>query len=401
MRIIVGADFVPTPENEQYFIDGNMSAVLDGELYDIVKSADFSVFNLECALTRTEERIKKGGPAIFAAPETINGYKALGVGVLAIANNHVFDCGYDGFVDTLNAIDGAGINRIGGGMTKEEASRGYITEIEGKKIGVYAACEHEFSWISDYGVGANGFDALDTLDEIAELKKQCDYLIVLYHGGKEHYAYPSPYLRRVTRKIVEKGADIVLCQHTHIIGAEEDYKGGKIVYGQGNFVFVKNREDYPATWFYGMLVAIDITDDGVKYEYIPFEATETGAKLSNDPSLIEGFMARTEEIKDEEATARRFAEYADKTINGRYLRLATGRLIDPEDSLFNDCARFIAHCMECEVHRETIMVGVRHRLGMGIYGEVRFDENGVRIKPEATDTPSEDGLLSHANPNIK
>ena len=401
MRIIIGADFVPTPENEQLFIDGNMSAVLTGGLYDIVKSADFSVFNLECALTRSEERIIKAGPAIFAAPEAINGYKELGVGVLALANNHIFDCGYDGFTDTLNAIDGAKIPRVGAGLTKEEAARGYIAEISGKKIGVYAACEHEFSWVDDYGVGTNGFDPFDTLDEIAELKKQCDYLIVLYHGGKEHYAYPSPYLRRVTRKIVEKGADIVLCQHTHIIGAGEDYKGGKIIYGQGNFVFVKSRNEFPETWFKGMLVAVDITDDGVKYEYIPFEATETGAKLSTDPSLLEGFMARTEEIKDEEATARRFAEYADETINGRYLRLATGRLIAPEDPTFNKCARVIAHFMECEVHREMIMVGVRHRLGMGKYGEVRFDENGVRIKPEATDTPSEDGLLSHANPNIK
>lgn len=389
MRIIIGADFVPTPENEQYFIDGNMKAVLGDELFDIVKSADFRVFNLECALTRTEERIKKAGPAIFAAPEAINGYKALGVDVLSIANNHVFDCGYDGFVDTLNALDNAGINRIGGGMTKKEASRGYIAEIDGKKIGVYSACEHEFSWIEDYGVGANGFDALDTLDEIAELKKQCDYLIVLYHGGKEHYAYPSPYLRRVTRKIVEKGADIVLCQHTHIIGAEEDYKGGKIVYGQGNFVFVKTTPEYPKSWFYGLLVAVDITDDGVSYEYIPFEATETGAKLSSDPSLLEGFYARTEEIKDEEATALRFAKYADETINGRYIRRALGWRIEDEDPQFNKSARSMAHFMECEVHREMIITGVRYRLGMGKYGEIQFDENGERIRPDSEQAPAE------------
>ena len=43
-----------------------------------------------------------------------------------------------------------------------------------------------------------------------ELKKQCDYVIVLYHGGKEHYRYPSPYLQKVCRKIVDKGADIVV-----------------------------------------------------------------------------------------------------------------------------------------------------------------------------------------------
>ena len=78
---------------------------------------------------------------------------------------------------------------------------------------------------------------MESLDHIQNLKDQCDYVIVLYHGGKEHYRYPSPYLQRVARKMVEKGADLVVCQHSHCIGCYEKYKDSMIIYDQGNFIF--------------------------------------------------------------------------------------------------------------------------------------------------------------------
>ena len=104
-----------------------------------------------------------------------------------------------------------------------------------------AVSEHEFTIASENSAGANSFDPLDSLDQISNLKKEVDYLIILYHGGKEYYRFPTPYLQRVCRKIVDKGANLVVCQHSHCIGAFEDYKNSKIIYGQGNFIF--DRED--------------------------------------------------------------------------------------------------------------------------------------------------------------
>ena len=122
-------------------------------------------------------------------------------------------------------------------LNKEQAEKPFIIEKDGKKIGIYNCCEHEFSWVEDNGVGCNGFDALETPDKVKALKEECDYVIVLYHGVKEYYQYPSPRLRKVCRKLTGKGADLVLCQHTHCVGCEEDYAGGKIICGHGNFIF--------------------------------------------------------------------------------------------------------------------------------------------------------------------
>src|SRR5690606_29065463 len=112
------------------------------------------------------------------------------------------------------------------------------------KIGFYVCAEHEFSIASVDSPGANPFDPLESLDHIADLKNECDYVVVLYHGGKEHYRYPSPYLQKVCRKMADKGANLVICQHSHCIGCFEVYKDSTLVYGQGNFIFNKHDNEY-------------------------------------------------------------------------------------------------------------------------------------------------------------
>lgn len=95
----------------------------------------------------------------------------------------------------------------------------------GVKAGVYACAEHELSIIFEKTPTTSPFIPLCRLDHIADLKQKFDYVIVLYHGGKEHYRYPSPNLQKACRKMVDKGADLVVCQHNHCIGCKEKHKG--------------------------------------------------------------------------------------------------------------------------------------------------------------------------------
>ena len=173
-------------------------------------------------------------------------------------------------------------------------------------------------------------------------------------------------MRKVCRKIVDKGADIVLCQHTHCIGVEEDYNGGKIVYGQGNFVFVKDKKEYPFEgWFTGMLVAIDITDEGVSYEYIPYDMTDKGVLLSHDPALLDGLRSRSEEAKDELAMAKKYAEFAAGMMGGRYIKHMVGHPID--DEFIAARGKAIFHYLECEAHYEALHTGLKYVLGYPIF----------------------------------
>lgn len=359
-RILIGADFIPSECNQKAFDNGDAKALVGEGLLNIINHADYRIFNLETAIYDGYSPIVKAGPNISAPTTSINGYKALKTDLLSIANNHVFDHGKEGFISTLNALDSAKIGRVGGGMNLEEAKAPFIFNLDGKKIGVYACCEHEFSWVEDFGCGSNGFDPFESLDEIVELKSKCDYVIVLYHGGKEHYVYPSPYLRKVCRKIIDKGADIVLCQHTHCVGTEEDYNGAKIVYGQGNFIFNKQYVKVE-TWLTGILVAIDIDNDGAKVSYYPYESTKTGIKLSSNPEIIGGFNRRSKEIMQKGFIEKKFSQLADEKY--RWYLDVLAQASNPEKAGATVC-----NFVECEVHREMIITSLKNATARGETG---------------------------------
>ena len=120
---------------------------------------------------------------------------------------------------------------------KIEAKKPCFVQIGGVTIGLMAFAEHEFNLAGKNVAGANGFDSFESFNEIKESKTKCDYLVILFHGGVEYHKYPSPLLQKRCRKMVLSGANLILCQHSHCIGAMETYKEGTIVYGQGNSVF--------------------------------------------------------------------------------------------------------------------------------------------------------------------
>lgn len=135
-----------------------------------------------------------------------------------LANNHILDQGEQGLHSTMDVLNSNNIPFAGVGKNIQEASKPYIKQFENFRLGVYCCAEHEFSIANENKAGANPFDPLESLDHISQLKKEVDYLVVLYHWGKEHYRYPSPNLQKTCRKLVEKGADLVVCQHSHFIG---------------------------------------------------------------------------------------------------------------------------------------------------------------------------------------
>lgn len=232
MKLIIGADFVPTASNMEYFESGELKYLFDGKLINYLSEPSFKIFNLEMPLTDIVSPIKKNGPALRASLKTINLYKKLGVNLVTLANNHIMDQSAQGLESTISALDAADILYVGAGNNLYSLVQSRRFMFNKHRVGVYACAEHEFSIADDTTPGANPFDPLESYDYINMLKNNCDYVIVLYHGGKEHYRYPSPDLQRYCRKFVDKGADLVVCQHSHCIGCMEKFKAGTIIYGQ-------------------------------------------------------------------------------------------------------------------------------------------------------------------------
>ncbi len=379
MNIIIGADLVPTKSNQDLFMAGDAETLIGGELKKILDNSDYRIFNLEVPLTDIEDPIQKWGPNLIAPTKTVNGYKAIGADALTLANNHILDQGDEGLRSTIDVLKNNNISCFGSGNNLNEACEPHIFVCDGKKIGVYACAEHEFSIASLNSPGANPFDPLESLDHVTALKEKCDFVIVLYHGGKEHYRYPSPNLQKVCRKLIEKGADLVICQHTHCIGCEEKYKSGTIVYGQGNFLFDGNGNEY---WETSLLVSIQNNFDITYIPLVKVKNTVRAADLSRASQILEQFEKRSEEIKQNEFIERKYAEFAQSMLN-HYLVVLNGkkspffkvvrRLLNIVTKrkfgawylkrVFNKRYKLaVNNYIECEAHRELLLNGLKGKI---------------------------------------
>lgn len=321
MKILIGADLVPTSTNMELFAQAKSETLLGGPLKELLHSADYRIFNLETPLADRETPIAKCGPCLRAETQTVSGLKSFGVDFFTLANNHILDQGAEGLLSTVQTLETAGIAYAGVGNTPEEAARAHLVTVEGKTLGVYCCAEHEFTIVSDDAPGANPYDPLESFDHVRSLRPQCDYLIVLYHGGKEYCRYPSPGVRKMCRKFVDCGADLVLCQHTHCIGCEEDYAGKKIVYGQGNFLFDHSERE---EWQTSLLVQCHITDDGAAVSYHPLRKTGNTTSLAEPEDarqILEAFCVRSQELQCEEIWKSRYAEFAQKSRQQLLLRV--------------------------------------------------------------------------------
>ncbi len=366
MKIIIGADIVPTQSNIEFFKNGQTDKILDEKIVQLLKEADFRLFNLEVPLTDVETPIEKQGPALIAPSGTVRGMKNLGVDLLALANNHIMDQDVQGLESTFNVLRENNIKYVGAGNSLSEAQKPYIIEKDGIKTGIYACAEHEFSIAKKNHPGANPFDTLESPDHIVKLKNECDYVIVLYHGGKEHYRYPSPELQKICRKLCDKGADLVVCQHSHCVGCREEYNGSEIVYGQGNFVFDMRSNEY---WNSAVLISADFSEK-MRLEYIPLEKKDGKPVVSENSGIIEGLEERSEEIKKEGFIGEKYSEFAESMLQG-YINAFKGRSI-----IFRLINRLCGHrlkrklsekqkmqiinCVECEAHRELLLGGLKN-----------------------------------------
>lgn len=295
MSIVIGADLVPTESNYELFEKAELKTLFGEELLNIISKADFRIFNLETPITDNKTPINKCGPNLITPTRVISGIKALGVNLFTIANNHILDQGEQGFNKTVELLKENDIDFVGGGQNLSEASKPYVFNFNDKKIGVYACVQHEFSIATENQCGANPFDPLESLDHIVSLKDQCDFVIVLYHGGKEHYRYPSPNLQRTCRKIIDKGANLVVCQHSHCIGCEEKYNEGTIVYGQGNFIFDHSKSEF---WQTSLLIELD---ENFSIKYVPIVKKENVVRLAEQKAsenILEEFFDRSKAISN-------------------------------------------------------------------------------------------------------
>jgi hypothetical protein len=216
-----------------------------GDTLPVLGSADLLIGNLEAAATAAGTRAAKTYTFRFDRRALLPLARA-GFGYFSIANNHAFDFGARGFLDTLEALREAGIATSGAGRTAAEAAIPFTTRRGGTEIRVLS--------FGGYPVDRMGFDGRksaraaggapgtlwldrDGIDAAAAGFSPGSFDVAVVHAGEEWSRAPSAELRRIYRGLVDAGADLVIGSHPHVLQGLEAYQGSLIAYSLGNFLF--------------------------------------------------------------------------------------------------------------------------------------------------------------------
>lgn len=366
ITIIIGGDVYPKGKVEPHFISGNAAEIFN-DILPVFQNADYTVVNLECPLTDTDTPISKDGAALRAATKAVNGLKQSGINAVNLSNNHILDQGEDGLKSTLKTLSSQQIAYFGAGKNLEAATKPHIVTIKDKTIAFVGVAEHEFTIATDYTHGANPLDVPNNVRQIRALREKVDYIIMLYHGGKEHFAYPTPNQQSRSRFFIEEGVDVVIAQHSHIAGTYEEYLGKLIVYGQGNLLFEKLSRNYNS-WFEGLLVRLKLSECKIEFSFVPLEQSKNfvGVRKMNseesDLFLME-FQRRSKKIKDSNFVKKEWKKLCLKELSlyksrlhghNRILRVIN-RKINFTKWLYPKWKKLmIRNVVECETHREGL-----------------------------------------------
>lgn len=375
--IIIAGDTCPYLGHTKSFDNLDEGAIF-GESAAIIKAADFAFCNLECPFTDSKIAISKPGPSLKSSPAYLDILRDVGFTHFGLANNHIMDFGLSGIDGTLEQIKQIGGVSLGAsGEINADTPNYRSVVVGGKSIALITFADREFNYSEVHGVevGASIFEPCVSLAQIRDLKAQFDFVICIYHGGMEYFQYPSPELRKICRAMVDFGADIVLCQHSHCIGCEERIGEARIVYGQGNFLYgYRNGCD---VWNSGLLLKVSVVGKQIQLDYVVTEAHELGINIASENKarqVMSGFEQRSERLKNEpHAVNKDFKQLLDARHSLivsqafgwpvwliRLNRLTKNKLFDVLYGK-NALQRFLNYS-QCETHREAIQTILRKKL---------------------------------------
>ena len=375
VKILIAGDFVPKDRVLKLIEEEKYSDIFS-DILPYTDQCDYSILNLESPVVEssTATPIEKCGPHLKCTSKAIKAMKYAGFNMATLANNHFYDYGEEGVRDTLDACYREGVDIVGGGMNINEASRVFYKEINDVKFAFINCCEHEFSIASDLSAGSNPLDPIKQYYAIIEAKAKADKIIVIVHGGHEHYQLPSPRMQATYRFFVDLGADVVINHHQHCYSGYEVYKDKPIFYGLGNFCFDRETKRN-SPWNQGYMVILNISSD-ISFDVLPYyQGNEIpGISLCSESDILifnktinnlNSIISNVTKLTAEHelymsSTSVGYISTLEPYTN-RYVKYLYSRRLLP--SFISDTKRLsLLNFIICESHRERLLNSLRSKI---------------------------------------
>jgi poly-gamma-glutamate synthesis protein (capsule biosynthesis protein) len=251
----------------------------------LLQAADVAFANLECTVSFRGSPVPGKAFTFRGSPYALAAVREAGIDVVSHANNHARDFGTEAILDSFYFLDAGAIAHCGSGMDYAAAhSPAYITA-NGLRVAFLAYNDIDWpGWTAGAGYPgvASAADRAGIASDIAAARENADLVVVSFHWGTEREYVAEARQRELARFSIDRGADLVLGHHPHVIQGFEVYRGRLIAYSLGNFVFNPGSPQCN----YTILAHITLDSGGVR------GATIYPALISNGrPSLMGGTEA--------------------------------------------------------------------------------------------------------------
>jgi len=210
----------------------------------VFSHSDVVVGNLECPATHIRQPVQKR--FIFRAdPEHLATLRKHGLTHLNLCNNHSIDQGREGLSDTRRNVIRAGMTPVGAGRNMQEAAQPVLLTRTPRRVWLVASLRlalENYAYLTDRAcVSQEPMDSL--ILRIRRLKKSDPTAIVIVslHWGGEHTLKPVAQQRFEAHRLIDAGADALVCHHTHTLQTVEHYRGRPVYYSIGNFIFDQQK----------------------------------------------------------------------------------------------------------------------------------------------------------------
>jgi poly-gamma-glutamate capsule biosynthesis protein CapA/YwtB (metallophosphatase superfamily) len=223
---------------------------------DLLSLPDVTFANLETPIAPASD--KGARSYVFNAPAAaVKALAHAGVDVVNVANNHLFDQGRDGFLETLAQLDAAGMPYVGAGAAPSEAGPRPVT-VNGLTID-FLGWARFFNESGNDCPPAGGrapcvraalLDPERAVAAVQAASATADAVVVSLHWGQEYAQQPQADDVELAHRLADAGALVILGHHPHVLQPVELYRrpDGRvsvIAYSLGNFISNQSRNFVP------------------------------------------------------------------------------------------------------------------------------------------------------------
>ncbi len=206
-----------------------------------------------------------------AKPDVLDTLYRANIRLVGFANNHAFDLGTGGILDTLDALKAARMTVAGAGLNEALAMRASFRSVRNQEIGLVAyatgkvrpggAATPERAGVNEVRVSEAGVileeDANKVLSAIVDAKRKSPNIVVCHHNHlwEPNQIQVPAWQREFAKRCVDAGASIFIGHGVPMVQGIETYKGVPLIYGLGNFIFQTEKPvgAYPPQAWQGVI----------------------------------------------------------------------------------------------------------------------------------------------------